>query len=243
MSWLGVPFLIDASDFISSSSIYINKVPEIVIDSVFDGRSLIAPILSAIIPGCIAAYALFQQNITIKAERESQLNIATETVKAQIVASSRQEWINRFSDLISDFVSFSEPLLEAKYEVKVATQLQRNISVLGLDAIKDSPELLAMLENANENLILKNKIHSEVRQQISSRLSRLKIMMNPEEEYCKKIMFIMDEMIYLVSKMKGYPEVNLPSLYSEMAVKTTALTKEVQGFLKSEWDKVKKAEL
>lgn len=73
MSWLGVPFLIDVSDFVSSSSVYINKVPKIVIDSVFDERSLIAPILSAIIPACIAAYAIIQQNITIKAEREVSL--------------------------------------------------------------------------------------------------------------------------------------------------------------------------
>lgn len=140
-------------------------------------------------------------------------------------------------------MSFSEPLLEAKYDVKVAAKLQVNISNLGLDAIKDSPKLLAMLESANNNLILKNKVHSEVRQQINSRLSRLKIMMNPEEEYCKKIILLMDEMICIASKMKGYTEVNLPSLYSEMAGKTTDLTKEVQGFLKSEWDKVKKAEL
>ncbi|MDW5499752.1 hypothetical protein R6Y99_08110 [Pseudomonas lundensis] len=125
----------------------------------------------------------------------------------------------------------------------MAAKLQVNISNLGLDAIKDSPKLLAMLESANNNLILKNKVHSEVRQQINSRLSRLKIMMNPEEEYCKKIILLMDEMICIASKMKGYTEVNLPSLYSEMAGKTTDLTKEVQGFLKSEWDKVKKAEL
>ncbi|MEZ2827782.1 hypothetical protein [Serratia liquefaciens] len=243
MSWLGVPFLIDASDFFISSSLYINKVPTIVIDSVFDKRTLIAPILSAVIPAFIAAYAIIQQNITIKAERESQLNIATETIKAQIVASSRQEWINRFSDLISDFVSLTEPLMEAKYDVKVAAKLQSEISVHGLNVIKDNPKLLAMLERANERLISANKAHSQIRQQINSSLSRLKIMMNPEEDCCKNIISLMDEMIYMISTMKEYGDLDLPSLYSELTSKTTSLTKEVQRYLKSEWDKVKKTEI
>ncbi|MBH3318134.1 hypothetical protein I5Q06_01955 [Serratia ureilytica] len=243
MSWFGVPFLFNTDGMASNSYVYLNKIPKIIVDSVFDERTLIAPALTALIPGAIAAVAMIYQNRSIKEERKNQLNIARETIKSQVVTSSRQDWINRFSDLASDFIALVEPLLNAKYGVKVAIAIQSRYSGMTPEELAKNSALLNLAEKSSKELAIKNNEHSTIRQEIISKVSRLKIMMNPDEMPCVVIIKLIDEILVLISNMREYGEVDLPSMYENVNFKTTELTKAVQVFLKSEWDRVKEIEL
>ncbi|WP_158684793.1 hypothetical protein [Serratia sp. MYb239] len=243
MSWLGVPFLIDVNDIVTSSSLYINQIPKIELDSVFDWRTLIAPILSAVIPAAIAAYAIMQQNRTIKSERETQKNIATETIRAQIIASGRQEWINKFSDIMSEFISLIEPLIDARKELALHFSYLDSISKQGQDTLLKNKNVSEAFTCGVNDLKDRHKTHYEVRQQINARLSRLKMMMNPQEESCIKITEIMDAIINDVYDCKYENKEELSALLLKVKSSVTMLTKETQAFLKLEWDRVKNVEL
>ncbi|WP_220789112.1 hypothetical protein, partial [Klebsiella michiganensis] len=109
MTWLGIPFPSSNSNFLDSGILTLGKLPTIVVDSGFGWDSVFASTLGAIIgaaiPAAISYYAISNSAKTMKTDRDEHAKYAREQLRAQLVSSSRQNWINELRDNAARYIS------------------------------------------------------------------------------------------------------------------------------------------
>ncbi|EPE0659202.1 hypothetical protein ACSFR1_001905 [Escherichia coli] len=114
MTWLGIPFPSSSSNFLDSGILTLGKLPTIVVDSGFGWDNVFASTLGAIIgaaiPAAISYYAISNNTETMKKDRDEHAKYAREQLKAQLVSSSRQNWINELRDNTARYISVANKL-------------------------------------------------------------------------------------------------------------------------------------
>lgn len=114
MTWLGIPFPSSNSNFLDSGILTLGKLPTIVVDSGFGWDSVFASTLGAIIgaaiPAAISYYAISNSAKTMKTDRDEHAKYAREQLRAQLVSSSRQNWINELRDNAARYISVANKL-------------------------------------------------------------------------------------------------------------------------------------
>ncbi|VEB98196.1 Uncharacterised protein [Klebsiella pneumoniae] len=114
MTWLGIPYPSSNSSFLDSGILTLGKLPTVVVDSGFGWDTVSASILGAIIgaaiPAAISYYAISNSAKTMKDDREEHAVYAKEQLRAQLVSSSRQLWINELRDSAAKYISVANKL-------------------------------------------------------------------------------------------------------------------------------------
>lgn len=114
MTWLGIPFPSSSSNFLDSGILTLGKLPTIVVDSGFGWDNVFASILGALIgatiPAAISYYAISNSAETMKKDRDEHAKYAREQLRAELVSSSRQNWINELRDNAARYISVANKL-------------------------------------------------------------------------------------------------------------------------------------
>lgn len=128
MSWLGIPFPSNNSNFLDSGILTLGKLPTIVVDSGFGWDSVFASIIGAIIgaaiPAAISYYAISNSAKTMKDDRNDHAKYAKEQLRAQLVSSSRQIWINELRDNAAKYISVANKL--NNLQILITNEFRKN---------------------------------------------------------------------------------------------------------------------
>lgn len=254
MAWQGIPFRLpfEHSDLLS---VALSSIPKIIIESPADLKgpllTAVAALLGGLIPALIAwkTYkanakqlqedrALQQQSI--EADRDSQQLIAERNFNLQVLSNNRQIWIKELRNLISEVCVYGFEKFEIAYDVTCAAK-----------ALKDFEPFLA--SNANSTGALEEyKKRSDLFQSkaLEARVANKKfdllvhkidLMLNPSELISTSIM----ARIYTIRACGGKiedPNYGYSKAYDMLSTEVDKLIKLTQKCLKTEWEKVKRAE-
>ncbi|WP_238084531.1 hypothetical protein [Pseudescherichia vulneris] len=128
MAWLGIPFPSNNSNFLDSGVLTLGKLPTVVVDSGFGWDTVFASILGAIIgaaiPAAISYYAISNSAKTMKADRDGHAEHAKEQLRAQLVSSSRQAWINELRDSAANYISVANKL--NNLQILITNEFKKN---------------------------------------------------------------------------------------------------------------------
>ncbi|WP_244179706.1 hypothetical protein [Proteus genomosp. 4] len=128
MTWLGIPYKLNDSNFLDTGILSLAKLPTIVVDSGFGWDVVFASILGAIfgaaIPGIISYRAMSNSTIAMKAERIAQADSAKNQLRAQLLSSSRQQWINTLRDSAASYLSVANKL--NNLQILITNEFQKN---------------------------------------------------------------------------------------------------------------------
>ncbi|CNI25323.1 hypothetical protein [Yersinia intermedia] len=242
MEWRGIPFPETVERIVTNTSLVIDKIPKVYIDTGDNTWSvtatMIATILGSLIAGSIPAAIAWRtikksqesvekdraaQQISLDKDREAQLLIATRSFNAQVLSTNRQEWINRLRDIMSLYISNVEAYLNVKRLLTLESKAKRwgNGTQAQIEAY------------FQETLKLKQSI-------VTSSIN-IKLMLNSTEWTSKLILSAMGKIEYKIDnyiweelKCDGGQE------NSEYIRVNKQLIVATQRCLKNEWKRVKK---
>lgn len=232
MPWQGVPFLLQPNGVVEDFILSVGKIPKIFIDSGFAWETVISATIAGVIPGLIAYLSIRQNNKTaeenrvsqnkiFKEDRDTQIDIAKNNNKVQVLSSNRQAWINALRDCASDYLS--QVLIVKNVKIFFRTAKKVDVSLLGIMNNHNSVAEMYILETGK----------------LEALDCKLRLLMNPNEEEAKSIFLLMD----VIAKNTGTVGAGMvrPNL-NELGKCKEEITDLLQKYLKKEWERVKKIE-
>ncbi|EMJ3157193.1 hypothetical protein AAEY46_004263 [Yersinia enterocolitica] len=258
MEWRGIPFPETVERIVTNTSLAIDKIPKVYIDTGDNTWSvtatMIATILGSLIAGSIPAAIAWRtikknqesvekdraaQQASFDKDREAQLLIATRSFNAQVLSTNRQAWINELRDIITEFISSVDPYITSYKDHIVASDAYKECKkIYEKEVIKTN----ILVEGLNE---FRNKYESsrierqEQDKAINKLITRTSLMLNPKEDLYTKILVVMNEIYILPKKNKIADDYASVEFYTTVFDKSEYLIKQVQQCLKEEWEKVK----
>ncbi|EFC9681663.1 hypothetical protein AT418_000098 [Escherichia coli] len=237
MAWQGIPFPLQGN-----LGLLIEKIPHLDIttnsgwgwDTIV--ASAIGAFIAAAIPALIAWWSIRNNNRTLQKDRsaqfrdfersrDTQIRIADESRKAQIIASNRLVWIKDLREASAEFVSSAYDNLTLSQRVVMLFRAIETTSV----SKSDKDELNASLGS------VKKETHSSF-VKLVLHATRIQMMLNPERP----------EHLKVISAMNNI------KLHSENMIKTKSdmdgdaantylneFVRDMQRLLKEEWEKAK----
>lgn len=237
MAWQGIPFPLNGS-----IELLIEKIPhlDVTTNSGFGWDTIAASVAGAIIasaiPAGIAWWSIRNNNRTMREDREkqfqdfeesrnTQIKIAEEGRKAQIIAANRLVWIKDLREASAEFVSsvFNNLSQCQKLNVLLDEFDKKNTNSQGDE---NYPEPVMQAKNDAYASFVQLVLHT----------TRIKMMLNPERTEHIKIMKLMDD-------LKKHSEDMINTRSDIDGVKTNSLLNEfiigMQRLLKEDWEKAK----
>lgn len=247
MEWRGIPYPETVERVVTNANLVIDKLPKVYIDTGDNLWPILGTIGSSLIAGAIPAIiawlAIKSNQKTFEADRVVQLEIAKTNFNAQVISASRQVWINKFTDVITEYVSLTEQVIQAKYAVKISEAKQRFYTdKYPREILASNKNLLSMFEDANNELHKNISHYSSVLQDMSALKARAELMMNPTENFCIEIKKHICEIYTRANVMPDYPKIDLPDILGKNNNQSNLLICEVQKYLKLEWERTKRGE-
>ncbi|HDL8511327.1 TPA: hypothetical protein PXR53_002542 [Yersinia enterocolitica] len=258
MEWRGIPFPETVERIVTNTSLVIDKIPKVYIDTGDNTWSvtatMIATILGSLIAGSIPAAIAWRtikknqesveadraaQQTSFDKDREAQLLIATRSFNAQVLSNNRQAWINELRNIISEFISSIESYIRVYHDTIAA-----NNSYLQFKIHYDSEQVktTASVEGMRElyDKWSQSRIENEKQDKaFNVIIIKTSLMLNPKESSYREIISLMNE-IYILPKQTFKTEnYDALAMYDLVYKKSNELLVHVQQCLKEEWEKVK----
>lgn len=219
MTWLGIPYTLNHSNFLDTGILSLAKLPTIVVDSGFGWdvvfASVLGAILGATIPGFISYCAISNSAKTMKAERDEHAKYAKEQLRAQLVSSSRQQWINTLRDCAANYLSVANKL--NNLQILITNELKK-------DKAKDDPHYLGLL-----------KEESAVKSDLTFLKVKIEMLLNPEEHESNAVITELTEFTEISNKFSPGDEHDTNRIM-EIFKK---VKENIQLICKAEWEKIK----
>lgn len=219
MAWLGVPFPSSNSNFLDSGILTLSKLPTIVVDSGFGWDSVFASILGAIIgaaiPAAISYYAISKSAKTMKEDRDDHAKHATKQLRAQLVSSSRQIWINDLRDNAAKYISVANKL--------------NNLQILITNEYK---------KNAQKDEVYYRQIRMEatnIKSDLTFLKAKIELLLNPTEHESDEVMKSLNDYTVISNEFKPGDEHDFDKIME--IIKT--LKENIKLISKNEWVKIK----
>ncbi|BEN39450.1 hypothetical protein PTR23_03305 [Serratia nevei] len=233
MNWQGVPFNFFSDNTIDNVFLTLSKLPVISIDTGFSWDNFVSALIGGLIPAGIALYTIANNNNSselqrkeqikdLKQARKTQLKISERSFNAQVLSANRQNWINNLRDLTADFTKLCSSHM---YYRKLYVAEQEGIN-WSMGDHKQADIYLSKIVSSGEDVI--------------AALTRVRLMLNPNEITSSAIIKAMMEMITIARKTstKNMPKelFEAPPEYYSYEKRYLAV---VQRCLKTEWKRVK----
>ncbi|WP_431022738.1 5-bromo-4-chloroindolyl phosphate hydrolase [Erwinia rhapontici] len=238
MAWQGIPY-----PLAGNMGLLIEKIPHIDVttDSGFGWDTIAASVagafIAAAIPALIAWWSIKNSNKTLREDREvqlrdiehsrdTQIKLAEESRKAQIIASNRLVWIKDLREASAEFVASAVNYLSIsqKYVIEIKASDEPGISQ------KEKTELLSLLaqtKNESYAAMIQLVLHS----------TRIQLMLNPERSDHVRV-------INTMNKLKSHSEdmiKNISDLNGDESNKyLNQFVSDMQRLLKEDWEKAKR---
>lgn len=227
MAWSGIPHPFTSIDYLDYGFLSVTNIPKIVVDSGFAWDSVLGAFIAGLIPAYIAWYTIkkniaamkedrVHQQESFDKDRDSQLEIATKNIKAQVISANRQQWINNLRESTAEYLSAVHSLRKSRTIARHCLSLSKKDGSDFLIAHRDA--INAMTNDARIVENLKYKIL---------------LLVNPAEPEAIEINRILQEVSENTGSFDKSP--NKTRLY-ELSKDLVAIT---QVYLKNEWVRVK----
>ncbi|MFV8760883.1 hypothetical protein ACNSO7_21655 [Yersinia enterocolitica] len=258
MEWRGIPFPETVERIVTNTSLAIDKIPKVYIDTGDNTWSvtatMIATILGSLIAGSIPAAIAWRtikknqesvekdraaQQASFDKDRDAQLLIASKSFNAQVLSTNRQVWINELRNIISEFVSLIDLYINTNYKFKVETKRFEKFE-------KAYNSQLVRTDSINNELKSAQKRWDEYRKEkemqdkaLKTIITKSSLMLNPKEVYYTKIITLMNKMFSLPKQIVSVEYKDILSMYTTIDDMSNELVSHTQECLKEEWEKVK----
>ena len=227
MAWSGVPHPFTSINYLDYGFLSVTKIPKIVVDSGFAWDSVLGAFIAGLIPAYIAWYTIkkniaamkedrVRQQESFDKDRDSQLEIATKNIKAQVISANRQQWINNLRESTAEYLSAIHSLRKSRTIARHCLSLSKkdgsDFFIAHRDAINTMTEDARIVENLKYKILL---------------------LVNPAEPEAIEINRILQEVSENTGSFDKSP--NKKMLY-KLSNDLVAIT---QVYLKNEWVRVK----
>lgn len=227
MAWSGVPHPFTSINYLDYGFLSVTKIPKIVVDSGFAWDSVLGAFIAGLIPAYIAWYTIkkniaamkedrVRQQESFDKDRDSQLEIATKNIKAQVISANRQQWINNLRESTAEYLSAIHSLRKSRTIARHCLSLSKkdgsDFFIAHRDAIKTMTDDARIVENLKYKILL---------------------LVNPAEPEAIEINRILQEVSENTGSFDKSP--NKKMLY-KLSNDLVAIT---QVYLKNEWVRVK----
>lgn len=220
MAWQGVPFLHESLGFMDSGVLTLNRIPLITVDTGFGWDAILASLIAAIVGGAIPAYiswrAIKNNNDSLMHDRETQSRLAEKQLTAQLIVTSRQQWINDCREHAARFIG----------SVQMILNIQNRIH---LDL--NGPFNKTIDEVTND---LAHKMHTSLAEATFYK-AKIEMLLNPDEEQSIKVSRVMSDIINMVNDYSYDDLVN----YRGVNKMFDELKDAFNVIMKSEWKRIK----
>lgn len=239
MGWQGIPFLMKGDEVFYHAEVLLKKIPKIVLE--IPEKSSWESILTALIAGGIPAYVAYRamkSNTQLVTQQQLQQGeIADKTIKAQVVASSRQAWINELRDLLSQFAADNRECLKRQWSYFNADVLFQQYVLtnenLKLEVfLEERRSAQRMLEDAL-------RARDEVLKKIHYVKNRILLMLNHDEAECAALIEMMQSIETTSSRISDDDLDTYRQLSRHQRIELDAFISASQRYLKGEWEIIK----
>lgn len=239
MSWHGIPFLLKGDEVFYHAEVLFSKIPKIVLE--IPDKSGWEAFFTALVAGGIPAYVAYRamkSNTQLVTQQQVQQGeIADKTIKAQVVASSRQAWINELRDLISQFAADNRECLKRQWNYFTADVLFQQFALtdenLKLEVFLEERRFAQrMLEDAL-------RARDEVLKKIHYVKNRILLMLNHDEEECAALIGMMKSIEIISSSLNNDCLGTYRHLNERQNFELDAFISASQIYLKGEWEIIK----
>ncbi|EKN3596681.1 hypothetical protein FG435_003757 [Yersinia enterocolitica] len=258
MEWRGIPFPETVERIVTNTSLAIDKIPKVYIDTGDNTWSvtatMIATILGSLIAGSIPAAIAWRtikknqesvekdriaQQASFDKDRDAQLLIATRSFNAQVLSTNRQAWINELRDIITEFISSVEPYINSYHDFISATNSYKEFKEYYDSHTLKTNSLIDGLNEFSKSMIDARVLFKEQDKTLNRMITKASLMLNPKESSYAEIITTMNE-IYILPKVTFRTENHdLSEMFTVAYSKLDDVLKQVQQCLKDEWEKVK----
>lgn len=238
MAWQGIPFPLNGS-----LGLLIEKIPhlDVTTNSGFGWDTIAASVAGAIIasaiPAGIAWWSIKNNNRTLIEDRVKQfeefertritnVKIADESRKAQVIAANRLVWIKDLREASAEFVASAfNNLSLCQKMIILLDDFDKNLSE-EKNGQEYTPSVMQAKHEAHASFV-----------QLVLHTTRIKMMLNPEREEHVKVISVMDN-------LKAHSERMILNRSDIDGKETNSLLNEfvfdMQRLLKEEWEKAKR---
>ncbi|EOC4156483.1 hypothetical protein [Enterobacter cloacae complex sp. 280C5] len=238
MAWQGIPYPVAGN-----LGLLIEKIPHIDVttDSGFGWDTIVASVagafIAAAIPALIAWWSIKNSNKTLREDRavqlrdiehgrDTQIKLAEESRKAQVIASNRLVWIKDLREASAEFVASAVTYLSIsqKYVLEVKSSNHPAITQ------NEKADLLSSIAQT------KIELHAAMIQLVLHS-TRIQLMLNPERADHIRV-------INAMNQLKTHSEDMVKNIYDldgEEANKyLNQFVSDMQRLLKEDWEKAKR---
>ncbi|EKN3564684.1 hypothetical protein [Yersinia massiliensis] len=261
MEWRGIPFPETVERIVTNTSLAIDKIPKVYIDTGDNTWSvtatMIATILGSLIAGSIPAAIAWRtikknqesvekdrvaQQASFDKDREAQLLIATRSFNAQVLSNNRQAWINELRNIIADFISSINLYITASHDLKVATDSYENYKKYYDSREEKTESLLKGMDEFSARWSICRSERDKYDQVLKTITTKTSLMLNPREDSYNRIITLMTDLYQLPSRTFNSENYDMSAMYESIYTMSASLIKHVQECLKAEWERVKAGE-
>ncbi|MGP0854839.1 hypothetical protein ACJ8QI_09000 [Serratia sp. CY84636] len=239
MDWQGIPFLMKGDEVFYHAEVLLSKIPKIVLE--IPDKSSWESFLTALIAGGIPAYVAYRamkSNTQLVTQQQLQQGkIADKTIKAQVVASSRQVWINEIRDLLSQFAADNRACLKRQWDYFNADNLfqqyaltEQNINIEVF--LEERRTAQRMLEDAI-------RARDEILNKINYVKNRILLMLNHDEAECAALIELMSSIEKKSSNLSEADLKDYRDVSRQLRVDIDYFIICAQKYLKGEWEIIK----
>lgn len=238
MDWQGIPFPLNGN-----IGLLIEKIPhlDVTTSSGFGWDTVVASvaggIIASAIPAAIAWWSIRNNNRTLREDRQrqfedfessrkTQITIADESRKAQIIAANRLVWIKDLREASAEFISSAYNTLAQCQKVVALLNIFDNQHSQSQVAV-DYPDSIMQAKHDAHDSFVRLVLHT----------TRIKMMLNPERMEHIKVMVLMDDLKKHAENMVKH-RTNIDGDKANGSINNFIV--DMQRLLKEEWEKAKK---
>lgn len=253
MTWQGIPYPL--SNILESSYLTVSKIPTVVVDTGFAWENVLGSLIAGAIPAYIAWYTIkknikalevdrLRQQETFDKDRAAQLDIASKNLNAQVLSNNRQQWINALRELMAEYLSLTSELLGSQHQFIISKVFYERMeekhkkSYREGPAFKPSANVQEQYKEASRALKDSIKILSENRVKEKLLVSKIKMMLNPNESWYDEVVSLFADVTICYNSLSNNEDSYFKSI-QEMYGYSDELLGVAQKILKYEWERVK----
>ncbi|MEH4565934.1 hypothetical protein PO380_20725 [Klebsiella oxytoca] len=178
-------------------------------------------------------------------DRKTQAEIAKINFNMQVLSVNRQVWINNLRDLISEYISIAPEIYAAQHDFINKQLFYTEVANKRLEVINSGHESKDLSDAYNKSTLEVEAAMLKVREyRVKEKhlSSKIKLMLNPKEEWYSKIVSILQTINKIINSLTSSdlsPDVNVQRHFFSKLDDLMICTQDV---LKYEWERVKKGE-
>ena len=218
MNWRGTPFNFLENDTINQTFLNISHLPVLALKTDFAYDTFFSSILAGLFPAVVAIWAMRSNSNNINAERLHQQQLANKTITAQIVAASRQVWINDLRESAAQYIGS----ITADFNC--------------LNILAEEYEVHGYYSEGFRKVLGQERT---VKSNLGLLMTKIILLLNPDEEDSRKVLLAMENLREFLNQNNNDNGCVFLQ-YEDLKTLTDEFRLSIYKIVKNEWDDLKR---